>query len=54
MKKLLFVLALCAAFSGVRAQEKLTDKELVNVIYAMGQMYPDGFTIDLNTLRQPA
>ena len=54
MKKLLFVLALCAAFSGVRAQEKLTDQELVNVIYAMGQMYPDGFTIDLNTLRQPA
>lgn len=35
------------------AQEKLTDKELVNVIYAMGQMYPDGFTLDLNTMRQP-
>ena len=35
------------------AQEKLTDKELVNVIYAMGQMFPDGFTLDLNTMRQP-
>ena len=35
------------------AQEKLTDKELVNVIYAMGQMYPDGFTLDLNSMRQP-
>ena len=44
---LLFLTPLC--FS----QEKLTDKELVNVIYAMGQMYPDGFTLDLNTMRQP-
>ena len=35
------------------SQERLTDRELVNVIYAMGQMYPDGFTLDLNTMRQP-
>ena len=53
MKKLLLALALCTCFSAVYAQEKLTDKELVNVIYAMGQMFPDGFTLDLNTMRQP-
>ncbi len=54
MKKntLLIVVFLAWASLGF-AQEKLTDKELVNVIYAMGQMYPDGFTLDLNTMRQP-
>ena len=31
----------------------LTDAELYNAIWAMGQMYPDGFTIDINTMRQP-
>ena len=50
--KLLILLFLSLA-SFTFAQEKLTDKELVNVIYAMGQMYPDGFTLDLNTMRQP-
>ena len=34
-------------------QVKLSDKELYNAIWAMGQMYPDGFTIDINTMRQP-
>ena len=54
MKKFFIALALlCAATFALRAQEKLTDKELVNVIYAMGQMFPDGFTLDLNTMRQP-
>lgn len=54
MKKLFLALALCCAFLPAFSQkEKLTDKELVNVIYAMGQMYPDGFTLDLNTMRQP-
>jgi len=54
MKKnrILILLFLTVASIGF-SQEKLTDKELVNVIYAMGQMYPDGFTIDLNTMRQP-
>ncbi len=54
MKKarLLIVMFLALTSFGF-AQEKLTDKELVNVIYAMGQMYPDGFTLDLNTMRQP-
>ena len=31
----------------------LTDAELYNAIWAMGLMYPDGFTIDINTMRQP-
>ncbi|MBQ6769453.1 MAG: nucleoside hydrolase [Bacteroidales bacterium] len=54
MKKArLLILLLLATVSFGFAQEKLTDKELVNVIYAMGQMYPDGFTLDLNTMRQP-
>ena len=54
MKKLLsaiLVLGLCAIAS---AQDvKLSDKELYNAIWAMGQMFPDGFTLDLNTMRQP-
>ena len=53
MKKSITLILLLFVFSFGFAQEKLTDKELVNVIYAMGQMYPDGFTLDLNTMRQP-
>ncbi|MBQ9660836.1 MAG: nucleoside hydrolase [Bacteroidales bacterium] len=55
MKKRFILLALCASaiFSAHAQEYKLTDKDLVNVIYAMGQMYPDGFTLDLNTMRQP-
>jgi len=34
-------------------QEKLTDDELASALYVMGQMYPDGFTLDLKTMRQP-
>ncbi len=52
-KNILCTLLLTIAVSLGLAQEKLTDKELVNVIYAMGQMFPDGFTLDLNTMRQP-
>ncbi len=32
---------------------RLSDKDMANVIYVMGQMYPKGFTLDLNTMRQP-
>ena len=47
----ILVLGLCAAAS---AQDvKLSDKELYNAIWAMGQMFPDGFTLDLTTMRQP-
>ena len=55
MKRLSILLALCAcAVTSAAAQEnKLTDKDLVGVIYAMGQMFPDGFTLDLGTMRQP-
>ena len=54
MKKTsLFILLLFVATAFGFSQEKLTDKEMVNVIYAMGQMFPDGFTLDLNTMRQP-
>lgn len=52
-KSSLFILLLFVATAFGFSQEKLTDKEMVNVIYAMGQMFPDGFTLDLNTMRQP-
>lgn len=32
---------------------RLSDKDMANVIYVMGEMYPEGFTLDLNTMRQP-
>ena len=54
MKKVtLLIVAFLALASFGFAQDKLTDKELVNVIYAMGQMHPDGFTLDLNDMSQP-
>ena len=54
MKKAnIFIVLFLALSSFCFAQYKLSDKDLVNVIYAMGQMYPDGFTLDLNTMRQP-
>lgn len=34
-------------------QPRVSDKELVSVIWAMGQMYPEGFTLSLDSLRQP-
>ena len=52
--KLLSTIAVFLVSLTVSAQQvRLTDKELYNAIWAMGQMYPEGFTIDLNTLRQP-
>ncbi|MBR5399922.1 MAG: nucleoside hydrolase [Bacteroidales bacterium] len=60
MKKLFLTLAAILAISvsatiTATAQSKpnLTDKELYNAVWAMGQMYPDGFTLDINTMRQP-
>jgi len=54
MKKTVLLLALLLAlpFAG-QAQQRISDKELVSVIWAMGQMYPDGFTLSLDSLRQP-
>ena len=59
MKRFLFfVLVTIVAIPTGFAQDKsksyrLSDKDLANVIYVMGQMYPQGFTLDLNTMRQP-
>ena len=56
----LFFLALTIALPMGLAQKKdkneyrLSDKDLANVVYVMGQMYPEGFTLDLNTMRQPS
>ncbi len=50
---LLFVLLLTLPFTG-QAQQRLSDKELENIVWVMGQMYPDGFTLSLDSLRQPA
>ena len=50
------ILLLLAAFLVIVpafGQQKLSDKELASVIWAMGQMYPDGFTVSLDSLRQP-
>jgi len=52
--KLFYVFAALLVSLTLSAQQvKLSDKELYNAIWAMGQMYPDGFTLDLNTMRQP-
>ena len=50
---LLLLLLLLAGTTPGHAQNRISDKELVDVIWAMGQMFPDGFTLDLGTLRQP-
>ncbi len=54
MKKtaILLALLLTLPFTG-SAQQRISDKELVSVIWAMGQMFPDGFTISIDSLRQP-
>ena len=53
MRKGFLAVALLAVSLVASAQPKLSDKELYNAIWAMGQMFPDGFTLDLGTLRQP-
>lgn len=53
MRRLFIIFALLVASASLPAQNKLSDKDLCNVIWVMGQMYPDGFTLDLNTLTQP-
>ena len=52
MKRFLIPFLLLVSLTAA-AQERLNDKELCNVLWAMGQMYPDGFTLDIQTLRQP-
>ena len=54
MKKVLSFLCLLGAAWTLSAQpHQFSDKDMANIIWAMGQMYPNGFTLDLNTLRQP-
>ena len=48
----LLALLLLLPFAG-QAQQRVSDKELVSVLWAMGQMYPEGFTLSLDSLRQP-
>ena len=55
---ILIFFAIAMAISGIAQQKgykpyKMSDKDLANVIYVMGEMYPEGFTLDLNTMRQP-
>ena len=53
MKKVVLSFVCLAIAAASFGQSGLSDKELCNAIWAMGQMYPDGFTLDINTLRQP-
>ena len=56
MKKtvLLFLLLALSATAFSQTKPRVSDKELVSVIWAMGQMFPDGFTLSLDSLRQPS
>ena len=49
MKRILIILTVLALSWPGAAQFKLSDKDLANVLYVMGQMYPEGFTLDLDT-----
>ncbi|MBQ5482667.1 MAG: hypothetical protein IIT74_06445, partial [Bacteroidales bacterium] len=54
MKKIVLLFVLLALPLASQAQQnRVSDKELVSVLWAMGQMYPDGFTLSLDSLRQP-
>ena len=53
MKRLVVSILLLACSAAAFCQTGISDKELCNAIWAMGQMYPSGFTLDINTLRQP-
>ena len=55
MKKLLLflVLVLTTATAAFSQQTAVSDKDLATAIWVMGQIYPEGFTFDLNTLSHP-
>ena len=51
---LAFVLVIPMGFAQSRNNaSRISDRDLGNVIYVMGEMYPEGFTLDLNTMPQP-
>jgi len=53
MRRFFLCIALVTLSFALPAQNKLSDKDLCNVIWVMGQMYPDGFTLDVNSLTLP-
>ena len=53
MKRLILFLCLVAPVAPAFAQQEFTDKELASIVWAMGRMHPDGFTLDLKTFTQP-
>ncbi|MBO4537071.1 MAG: nucleoside hydrolase [Bacteroidales bacterium] len=53
MKKTLLILGLLAVLTPAFAQGEFSDKELATIIYAMGKMNPEGFTLKLDDLSQP-
>ncbi len=53
MKKTILLICLFASFLPAFSQKKFTDKELATVVWAMGQMNPEGFTLRLSDLTQP-
>ena len=53
MKKPILLICLFASFLPAFSQKKFTDKELATVVWAMGQMNPEGFTLRLSDLTQP-
>ena len=53
MKKTLLILGLFAVLTPAFAQGEFSDKELATIIYAMGKMNPEGFTLKLDDLSQP-
>ena len=53
MKKPILLICLFASFLPAFSQKKFTDKELATVVWAMGQMNPNGFTLRLSDLTQP-
>ena len=50
---LVLLLAVMPMAGWAQNHPRVSDKELVSVIWAMGQMYPEGFTLSLDSLRQP-
>ena len=51
-----FIVLICIVLSSWFAQaqpQQFSDKDMANIVWALGMMYPDGFSLDLNTLRNP-
>ena len=54
MKRFLLALvAIVLAVPGFAQQQKANDKDLATTIWMMREMFPEGFTLDLNTMQIP-